>query len=144
MQDSEIQKKLLKGTVYPGQPLIFTIKKELGRLNRLQISNSQSSPKLNIILPQGHFLNANRRLNLQPQIRSKNQLCQNCGLTWSINHRIKYIAKRITSNSCGLQNHFAHVCRKTKSTPMQTTRSNVNLIEAITTDDSDREISNMY
>ena len=38
MQDSEFQKELLKETVYPGQPLIFTIKMEHGRLNQLQIS----------------------------------------------------------------------------------------------------------
>ena len=75
--------------------------------------------------------------------RPSNQLCRNCGLTWSANHKDKCIASGKTCNNCGLQNHFSRVCRKLKSSSNKPTRSNVNSVEDTPTDQTVSAIKNM-
>ena len=123
MQDSEIQKELLKETVEPAQALLLAINMELGQRNQLQISYSQPVILMNAIKPQRQF----RITVLSGRI---------CGLTWSANHKDKCIAKSKKCNNCGLQNHFSRVCRKPKSVPSKPSRPNLISIVETTTDNS--------
>ena len=83
----------MKEAVEPAQAIRLTINIKLGQRNQLQITNSQSSLQVNAIKPQRQFRNTNQRQNLQVQTRQANQLCRNCGLTWSTNHKNNCIAK---------------------------------------------------
>ena len=132
MQDPEIQRELLRETLEPAQALGLAINMELGQRNQLQISNTQ---------PASH-VNANQRPTTSNSTRQSNQLCRNCGLIWSANHKDNCIAKGHTCNNCGLQNHFSRVCRKPKSSSNKSTRSNINSIEETTTDQSLNAIQN--
>ena len=143
MLDPEIQRELLRETLEPAQALRLAINMELGQRNQLQITNSQSAPQVNAIIPQRTFRPPNQRPNTSSITRSPNQLCRNCGLTWSTNHRVKCIARGKTCNNCGLQNHFSRVCRKPKSSPNKPNRSNVNSVEETTTDQTVNAIQNM-
>ena len=99
MQKSEIQKELLKKTVEPVPALRVAIIMEIGQRNQLQITNSQPNLQVNAIIPQRQFRNLNQRPNFKLKTRSANQLCRNCGFTWSANHK-KYVllkAKHVTT-----------------------------------------------
>ena len=115
---------------------------ELGQRNQLQISNTQPASHVDAIIPQQPFRQSNQRPNISTSTRQSNQVCRNCGLTWSANHKDKCIAKGKTCNNCGLQNHFSRVCRKPKSSFIKPTRSNVNPIEENTTKQSVNAIQN--
>ena len=84
---------------------------------------------MNAITPQRSFQQSNQRQNPSAPIRQTNQLCRNCGLTWSANHKDNCIAKGRTCNNCGLQNHFSRACGNPKSSSTKPTRPNVNSIE---------------
>ena len=109
---------------------------ELGQRNQLQISNAQPASHVNAITPQRPFRQSNQKQNFTAPIRQTNQLFQNCGLTWSANHKDKCIAKSKTCNNCGLRNHFSRVCRKPKSSSSKPTRPNVDSIEDNATEQS--------
>ena len=85
MQDPKIQQVLLRETLEPAQALRLAINKELGQRNQLQISNAQPTSHVNTITPQRPFRRSNQRQNVTAPIRQTNQLCRNCGLTWSAN-----------------------------------------------------------
>ena len=68
MQDSEIQKEVLKETVEPAKVLRSAIEMELGQRNQLQMSNSQSNLQINAIVPHDQFRNSNQRQNFQLRI----------------------------------------------------------------------------
>ena len=55
MLDPEIQRELLRETLEPAQALRLAINMELGQRNQLQITNSQSAPQVNAIIPQRSF-----------------------------------------------------------------------------------------
>ena len=103
MQDSENQRELLRETLDPSQALRLAIKMELGQRNQLQISNTQPAAHVNAITRQRFFRQSNHRPNTLNSTRQPNQLCRNCGLTWSANHRDDCIAKGKTCNIFGLQ-----------------------------------------
>ena len=127
MQDPEIQRELIRETLEPAQALRLAIKMELGQRNQLQITNSRQ----------------NQRPTTSSFTRPSNQLCRNCGLSCSANHRDKCIARGKTCNNCGLQNHFSRVCRKPKSSSNKPTRSIVNSVEDTPTDQTLNAIQNM-
>ena len=106
MQDPEIQQEILRETLEPPQALRMAINMELGQRNQLQISNTQPALHVNAITPQLAFRQSNQRQKISAPIRQTNQLCRNCGRTWSANPKGKCIAKGKTCNNCGLQNHF--------------------------------------
>ena len=143
MLDPEIQRELLRETLEPAKALRLAINMELGQRNQLQITNSQSAPQVNAIIPQRSFRPPNQRPTTSSFTRSPNKLCRNCGLTWSANYKVKCIARGKTCNNCGLQNHFSRVCRKPKSSSNKSTRSNVNSVEETTTDQTVNAIQNM-
>ena len=144
MQDPEIQREILRGILEPAQALRLAKNMELGKRNQLQISNTQPTSHVNAITLQRPFRQSDQRQNITTPIRQTNQLCRNCGLTWSANHKDRCIAKGKTCNNCGLQNHFSRVCRKPKSTSTKSTRPNVNSIEENTTEQSVNAVQNTY
>ena len=89
MLDPEIQRELLRETLEPAQALRLAIIMELGQRNQLQITNSQTDPQVNAVIPQQSFRPPNQRPTTFSFTRSPNQLCRNCGLTWSANHKVK-------------------------------------------------------
>ena len=142
MQDPEIQRELLRETLEPAQAQRLAINVELGQRNQLQITNSQPASHVNAVTSQRSFRQPNQRPTTSSLTRPSNQLCRNCGLTWSANHKDKCIARGKTCNNCDLQNHFSRVCRKTKSSSNKPTGSNVNSVEDTPTDQTVNAIKN--
>ena len=143
MLDPEIQRELLRETLEPAQALRLAINMELGQRNQLQITNSQSAPQVNAVTSQRPFRPPSQRPTTSSFTRPSNQLCRNCGLTWSANHKVKCIARAKTCNNCGLQNHFSRVCRKPKSPTNKPNRSNVNSVEETPIDQTVNAIENV-
>ena len=143
MLDPEIQKELLRETLEPAQALRLAINMELGQRNQLKITNSQPAPQVNAVIFQRPSRPPSQRLTTSSFTRPPNQLCRNCGLTWSANHKVKCIARDKTCNNCGLQNHFSRVCRKPKSSSNKPIQSNVNSVEETSTDQTVNAIQNM-
>ena len=115
---------------------------ELGQRNQLQISNTQPKSHVNAVTPQRPYRQSNQRQNFTTPIQQTNQLCRNCGLTWSAYHKDRCMAKDKTCKNCGLQKHFLRVCRKLKSTFTESTRPNVNSIYENTTEQFVNAIEN--
>ena len=143
MLDPEIQRELLRETLEPAQVLRLAINMELGQRNQLQITNSQPAPQVNAVISQRPSRPPIQRPTTSSFTRPPNELCRNCGLTWSANHKVKCIARGKTCNNCGLQNHFSRVCRKPKSSSNKPIRSNVNSVEETSTDQTVNAIQNM-
>ena len=57
MQDSEIQRELLRETVEPAQALRLSINMELGQQKQLQITKSQPTVQGGTIIPERQFRN---------------------------------------------------------------------------------------
>ena len=129
MQDTEIQRELLRETVEPAQALRLAISMEPVQRNQFQFLSNQPSLHVNAITPQRPFRNPNQRENLPASIRQTNQLCQNCGLTWSASHKDKCIAKCKTCKNSVLQNHFSRVCSKPKFASSESSQPNLNSTE---------------
>ena len=144
MLDPEIQRELLRETLEPAQPLRLAVNMELGQRNQLQITNSQPAPQVNAVIFQRPSRPPSQRPITSSFTRPPNQLCRNCGLTWSANHKVKYIARGKTCNNCGLKNHFSRVCRKPKSSSNKPIRSNVNSVEETSTDQTVNAIQIMH
>ena len=143
MQDPEIQQELLRETLETPQALSLAIDMELEQRNQLQISNTQPALHVNAITPQRSFRQSNQRQNTSVPIRQTIQLCRNCGLTCSANHKEKFIARGKTCTNCGLYNHFLRVCRKPKSSSTKPIRPNVISIEENTNEKSVNAIQNV-
>ena len=143
MQDPEIQRELLRETLEPAQALHLAINMELGQRNQPQITNSQPASHVNAVTSQRSFRQPSQRPTTSSFTRPSNQLCRNCGLSWSANHKNNCIASGKTCNKSGLQNHFSRVCRKPKSSSNKPTRSNVNSVEDTSTDRTVNAIQNM-
>ena len=136
MQDSEIQKELLKETIDTAQALRLAINIELGQWNQIKFANSQPSLHVNAITPQPQICTPNQQQIFPASTRQANQLCQNCGLTWSTTQKGKCIAKGKTCNNCGPQNHFSRVCLKPISVYSKPSRPNVDSFDENKTDNS--------
>ena len=106
MQDPEIQWELLRETLEPAQALRLAKNMELGQRNQQQISNTQPASHINAIIAQRSFRQPNQRPTTSNFNRQSNQLCRNCGLTWSTNHKDNCIAKGKTCNNCGFAESF--------------------------------------
>ena len=104
MQHPEIQRELLRETLEPAQAQRLAINMELGQRNQLEMTNSQPASHVNAVTSQRSFRQPNQRPTTSSFTRPSNQLCRNCGLTCSANHKDKCIARGKTCNNCGLQN----------------------------------------
>ena len=101
MQDPEIQRELLRETLEPAQALRSAINMELRQRSQLQITNSQPASHVNAVTSQRSFRQPSQRPTTSSFTRPLYQLCRNCGLTWSANHKDKCIASGKTCNNCG-------------------------------------------
>ena len=143
MLDPEIQRELLRETLEPAQALRLAINMELGQRNQLKITNSQPAPQVNAVISQRPSRPPRQWPTTSSFTRLPNQICRNCGLTWSANHKVKCIARGKICNNCGLQNHFSRVCRKPKSSSNKPIQSNVNSVEETSTDQTVNAIQNV-
>ena len=106
MQNEDIQKELLKETVEPDQALAMAINIDMGTLNRLNMNASKS--ELNSTVEQVQRM---RIANATPYSN-----INSTALSWTSEHRKKGRARGKKCNNCGIENHFAKVCRKPKDT----------------------------
>ena len=115
MQNEDIQKELLKETVEPDKALTIAINIEMGILNQLKMNASKS--ELNSIVNQVQRMriaNATPYSNMNSKARKKPTTCHFCGLSWTSEHCNKRPARGKKCKNCGIETHFAKVCRKSK------------------------------
>ena len=115
MQNEDIQKELLKETVEPAKALTIATNIEMGTLNQLKMNASKF--ELNSTVNQVQRMriaNATPYSNMNYTARKKPTTCHFCGLSWTSEHRNKCPAREKKCNNCGIENHFAKVCRKPK------------------------------
>ena len=58
--------------------------------------------------------NATPFSNMNTTARKKPTICHFSGMNWTSEHRNKCPARGKKCNNCGIENHFAKVCRKPK------------------------------
>ena len=115
MQNGDIQKELLKETVEPDKALALAINIEMVTLNQLKKNASKS--ELNSTVNQVQRMriaNATPYSNMNSTARKKPTTCHFCGLSWTSENCHKCPAQGKKCNNCGIENHFAKVCRKPK------------------------------
>ena len=117
MQDGEIQRELLKETRIAKKAFQIAINIEGGVQNQLKISGYSAQKLTNEITSttvnnvQGFWKRSRPSTNqfVKPLI------CPNCGYGWSTSHRQNCPARGKNCKNCGIDNHFAKVCRKPKN-----------------------------
>ena len=115
MQNEDIQKELLKETVDPEKALAIAINIEMGTLNQLKMNASKTESHSTVNQVQRmRIANATPFSNMNTTARKKPTTCHFCGSNWTSNHRNKCPARGKRCNNCGIENHFAKVCRKPK------------------------------
>ena len=116
MQDSEIQRELLKETRTAKKALEVAMNIEMGIQNQLKISGTTVHSTTNEITTtsvnniQGSWNRSRPPMNQLV----KSTICPNCGYGWSAAHRQNCPARGKNCKNCGIANHFAKVCRKPK------------------------------
>ena len=116
MQDGEIQRELLKETRTAKKVLEVSMNIEMGIQNQLRISgtpipnttNEISSQSINSVQGSWNRTRAPTNQFVKPTI------CPNCGYGWTPSHRQNCRARGKSCKNCGIANHFAKVCRKSK------------------------------
>ena len=108
MQNEDIQKELLKETVEPDKALAIAINIEMGNLNQLKMNASKT--ELNSTVNQVQRM---RIANATPffTMNTKPTTCHFCGMSWTPEHRNRCPASGKKCINCGIENHFAKVCR---------------------------------
>ena len=115
MQNEDIQKEILKETVEPYKALAIAINIEMGTPNQFKMTASKS--ELNTTVNQVQRMrtaNATPFSNMNTTARKRPTTCHFCGKNWTSEHRNKCPALGKKCNNCGIENHFAKVCRKPK------------------------------
>ena len=115
MQNEDIQKELLKETVDPDRALAIAINIEMGTLNQFKMNANKA--ELHSTVNQVHrtsIANATPFSTMSTTARKKPTNCHFCGSSWTPEHRNKCPARGKRCNNCGIENHFAKVCRKPK------------------------------
>ena len=116
MQDGEIQRELLKEIRTAKKALEVAMNIEMGIHNQLKISgtptpnttNEISSQSINSVQGSWNRTRAPTNQFVKPTI------CPNCGYGWTPSHRQNCPARGKSCENCGIANHFAKVCRKSK------------------------------
>ena len=116
MQDGEIQRELLKETRTAKKALEIAMNIEMGIQNQLKISGSPASTTTNEITSRtiNNVQGSWNRSRASTNQFIKPTICPNCGYGWSPSHRQKCPARGKNCKNCGIANHFAKVCRKSK------------------------------
>ena len=131
MRNEDIQKELLKETVEPDKALAIAINIEMGTLNQLKMNANKN--ELNSTVNQVQRMriaNATPFSTMNTTARKKPTTCHFCGMNWTSEHRNRCPARGKNSNNCGIDNHFAKVCRKPKNpNSYQKPRPRVNNVE---------------
>ena len=117
MLDDDIQRELLRDTVEPERALSIAVNKEMGNQNQQRISsnNGATGSTVNAIQQFNRFRGAGVRENQSSRAvanRASVGQCRGCGQIWTPTHRQVCPAMGKKCNHCGLQNHFAKVCRQ--------------------------------
>ena len=115
MQNEDIQKELLKETVEPDKALAIAINIEMGTLKQLKMNANKT--ELHSMLNQVQRMriaNATPLSTMNTTARKKPTTCHFCGMSWTPVHRNRCPARGKKCNNCGIENHFAKVCRKPK------------------------------
>ena len=87
----------------------------MSTLNQLKMTSSKS--ELNSTVNQVQRMriaNATPFSNMNTTARKKPTTCHFCGMSWTSEHQNKCPARGKKCNNCGIENHFAMVCRKPK------------------------------
>ena len=147
MQNEDIQKEILKETVEPDKVLAIAINIEMGTLNQLKRTASKS--ELNSTVNQVQRMriaNATPFSNMNTTARKNHTTCHFCGMNWISEHRNKCPALGKKSNNCGIENHFAKVCRKPPKYPSSypKPRPRVNNVENEDQTDNNNQISEHF
>ena len=116
MQDGEIQRELLNETRTARKALEIAMNIKMGIQNLLKISGSPASTTTNEITSQtiNNVQGSWNRSRASTNQFVKPTICPNCGYGWSPFHRQTCPARGKNCKNCGIANHFAKVCRKTK------------------------------
>ena len=87
----------------------------MGTLNQLKMNASKTESHSTVNQVQRmHIANATPFSNMNTTARKKPTTCHFCGSSWTSDHRNKCPARGKRCNNCGIENHFAKVCRKPK------------------------------
>ena len=116
MQDGEIQKELLKETRTAKKTLEVAMNIEMGIQTQLKISGTPTSSATNEISGQSinNVQGSWNRTRAPTNQFVKPTICPNCGYGWNPSHRQNGPARGKVCKNCGIANHFAKVCRKSK------------------------------
>ena len=115
MQNEDIQKELLKETVDPDKALAIATNIEMGTLNQLKMNANKTGLHSTVNQVQRmRIANATPFSTMSTTARKKPTTCHFCGSSWISEHRNKCPARGKRCNNCGIENHFAKVCRKPK------------------------------
>ena len=115
MQNEDIQKELLKETLDPEKALAIAFNIEMGTLNQLKMNASKTESHSTVNQVQRmRIANATPFSNMNTTARKKPTTCHFCGSSWTSDHCNKCPARGKRCNNCGIENHFAKVCRKPK------------------------------
>ena len=115
MQNEDNQEELLKETVEPDKALAVAINIEIGTPNQLKMTASKSELNSTVNqLQRMSIANANTFSNMNTTAWKKTTTCHFFGMSCTSEHRNKCPAHGKKCNNCGIENHFAKVCRKPK------------------------------
>ena len=115
MQNEDIQKELLKEKVEPDKALAIAINIEMGTLNQLKMNAKKTELKSMVNQVQRMRIpNTTPFSTMNTTARKKPTTCHFGGMKWIPEHRNRCPARGKKCNNCGIENHFAKVCRKPK------------------------------
>ena len=116
MQEGELQRESLKETRTAKKALEIAMNIEMGIQYQLKISGTPASTTTNGIKSQtlNNVQGSWNRSRPSTNQFVKPTICPNCGYGSSPFHRQKCPARGKNCKNCGIANHFAKVCRKTK------------------------------
>ena len=139
MLDDDIQRELLRDTVEPERALSIAVNMEMGIQNQQRISsnNGATGSTVNAIQQFNRFRGAGVRGNQSSRAvvnRASVGQCRGCCQVWTTTHRQVCSAMGKKCNHCGLQNHFAKVCRRRLNNTRNTQQTNrINTVETAET-----------
>ena len=140
MLDDDIQRELLRDTVEPERALSIAVNMEMVNQNQQRISsnNGATGSTGNAIQQYNNSICGAGVRGTQSSRAVTNRAsvgqCRGCGQIWTPTHRQVCPAMGKKCNYCGLQNHFAKVCRRRLNTTRNTQQTNrINTVDTAET-----------